>query len=166
MLIGDLIPVLSSSQWHAAPHRVHRGSTYLYSLMTVTGPEGTAWSCVRGGAGRVSKRLCTRGWQAWNQLLRAVGTAPVCQNTRSIGTMLSDMWSDFWEDLVRATSWTLLFLGTLQLRVFCDSNDQNGKHHVEALNVTKNQDFWRGKVHFTITTDAIAPTFHHQKCFP
>jgi len=30
----------------AAPHREQRGSS-----VTATGPEGTAWSCVRGGAG-------------------------------------------------------------------------------------------------------------------
>ena len=31
------------------PHRERRGSAELCSV-TATGPEGTAWSCVRGGA--------------------------------------------------------------------------------------------------------------------
>ena len=43
----------------AAPHRERRGGTELCSLVTVSGPEGTAWSCVRGGAFR--ERDCTRG---------------------------------------------------------------------------------------------------------
>ena len=34
----------------AAPHREQRDSSELCSLLTVTGPEGTAWSCVRGGS--------------------------------------------------------------------------------------------------------------------
>ena len=33
-----------------APHREQRGSAELGPLWTATGPEGTAWSCVRGGA--------------------------------------------------------------------------------------------------------------------
>ena len=42
----------------------------------MTGPEGTAWSCVRGGSVVVGDRFCTRGRWAWNELPRAVGTAP------------------------------------------------------------------------------------------
>ena len=34
----------------AGPHREQRGRAKLCSLGTVMGPEGTAWSCVRGGA--------------------------------------------------------------------------------------------------------------------
>jgi len=34
----------------AAPPWERRGSAELCSVLTETGPEGTAWSCVRGGA--------------------------------------------------------------------------------------------------------------------
>ena len=44
----------------AAPHRERRGSAEL-CCVTATGPEGTAWSCVRGGAVGVGDRVCTRG---------------------------------------------------------------------------------------------------------
>ena len=35
----------------AAPHREWKDSTELFSLVTVAGPEGIAWSCVRGRLG-------------------------------------------------------------------------------------------------------------------
>lgn len=50
-----------SSWWPAAPHGV---SNELCSLVTVTGPEGTAWGCVRGGSGWGLGRGSSpeRGW--------------------------------------------------------------------------------------------------------
>jgi len=37
------------------------------------------------------KMFCLRGWWAWNSLPRAVGTAPSCWSSRSVGTALSDI---------------------------------------------------------------------------
>jgi len=49
----------------------------LCSLVTVTGPKRTAWSCITRGSGwGLAKGSSPEGWWAWNRLLRAVGTAP------------------------------------------------------------------------------------------
>jgi len=45
--------------------------------VTATGPEGTAWSCARGGAaGGWGQGLFERLVEHWNRLPRAVGMAP------------------------------------------------------------------------------------------
>jgi len=64
--------------------------------VTAAGPEGMAWSCVRG----VEE---APGW-----------------------TTLPDIWSDFWMVLCGVMIWTeelhsMIFMGSLQLRIFCDS---------------------------------------------
>ena len=55
-----------------APHREWRAALSS-ALCDSNRPEGTAWSCIRGG---LRERLCPGGWWAWNRLPRAVGTAP------------------------------------------------------------------------------------------
>jgi len=54
----------------------------------------------------IRKRFFTRGRWARNRLPRALGTAPSCQSSRSIGKMLSDMEFDFWVVVCGARSWT------------------------------------------------------------
>jgi len=70
----------------AAPHRERRGSIELCSLVTETGPEGTAWSYVVSGEGQggVNKKVFTRGQWAWNRILRAVVKAMSCWSSRNI----------------------------------------------------------------------------------
>ena len=47
--------------------------------MTVTGPEGLAWSCVRGRVRLgVMKRFFTKGWWLWNWLPLAVRCQTLC----------------------------------------------------------------------------------------
>ena len=78
----------------AAPHRERRGSAEL-CCVTATGPEGMAWSCVRGGAGKGGRqRVCTRGQQAQNRLPRPVSMAPSYWSSRSIWTTLPELWFD------------------------------------------------------------------------
>ena len=56
----------------AAPYREWRGSAELCSL-TVTGPEGTAWSCVRGtAAGGEGKGLHQRAVGAGGSIQQEV----------------------------------------------------------------------------------------------
>jgi len=55
--------VAAVSQW------VWRGSADLCSLAMVTGPEGTAWSCSRGGFGGCEEKALHH---------RTVGTAQTC----------------------------------------------------------------------------------------
>ena len=43
----------------------------------------------------VRDRVYTRGQWAWNGLPRAVGTAPSCQSSRSVWTLLSDLRLNF-----------------------------------------------------------------------
>ena len=90
----------------AAPYREQRGSAELCSV-TARGPEGTAWSCVRGGATGGEGKVCTRGWWAWNGLPRAMGTALSCWSSRSVWTALSDIGFGFGMVLYGARSWTL-----------------------------------------------------------
>ena len=64
--------------------------------VTATGPEGTAWSCVRGGAaGGWGKGLHQKVVRPWSRLLRAAGMELSCWNLRSIWAMLSDTGFDF-----------------------------------------------------------------------
>jgi len=74
--------------------------------VTATGPEGTAWSCVRGGAVGVRDRVCTRGRWAWNGLPSAVGTAPSAGVQGAFQTTLSDIGFEFWVVLCAARGWT------------------------------------------------------------
>jgi len=72
---GGLMAACSSSQgvWASAE---------LCSQVTATGPEGIAWSCVRGGPGGVRNRFCTRGLWVQHQ---------ACWNSKSIWITLSNI---------------------------------------------------------------------------
>ena len=54
----------------------------------------------------IRERFFTRGWWAWNRLPRAVSVALSCWSSRSIRTMLSDVWFDFWVVQCGAGGWT------------------------------------------------------------
>ena len=65
------------------------------SLVTATGHKGMAWSWVREGqVGDWNEVLHQRGH--WHRLPRAEVTAPSCQSSRSVWTMLSDIPFEFW----------------------------------------------------------------------
>jgi len=85
--------------------RSRGASADLLSLVTVTGPKGTAWSCVTGGSGWIlGKGPSLRGWAGTKRMVRLPRRA--CQNSRNIWTMLSVTRSDFWMVLFGARSWT------------------------------------------------------------
>lgn len=64
--------------------------------MTATGPEGTAWSCVRGGAaGGEGKGLHQRA-VGMEQPAQGSGHGPHCQSSGSVWTALSDIGIGFW----------------------------------------------------------------------
>lgn len=54
----------------------------------------------------VRGRCCTRGRWTWTRLPRAVSTAPCCQSSRSIETLLSEIGFGFCVVLSGAGSWT------------------------------------------------------------
>ena len=54
----------------------------------------------------IRKWFFTRGWWAWNELLRVVGTAQSCLSSRSIWPILSDIEFGFEMVLCGARSWT------------------------------------------------------------
>ena len=51
-----------------------KGSTELCSLVTATGPKGTAWSCKGGSGWMLGKGPSPEGGQTWNRLL--IGHCP------------------------------------------------------------------------------------------
>ena len=85
-------------------HREKGGVVLLCSLGTATGPEGTAWSCVRGGIRGGRDRICTREWWAWNRLPGAAGTAPSAGVQGVFGHHYHRIW--FWMILHGTRSWT------------------------------------------------------------
>ena len=91
MLSPELIRLRGGLMAAAAPSQGAEGQRAGLLFVAVTGPEGTAWRDTL----YIRKKLFTRGWWAWNRLFRAEVTAPSCQNSRSIRTTLSDIWSDF-----------------------------------------------------------------------
>ena len=63
--------------------------------MTATGPEGTAWSCVRGGAaGGQGQGLLQRA-VGMEQNAQGCGHGPEQPEFRKLWTPLSDIGSDF-----------------------------------------------------------------------
>jgi len=83
------------------------GGADFFSLVTAAGPEGTAWSCFRGGSDWVlGKGFHQRVAGPWHRCLRALGTAPGWWSSRSIWITLSGIWSEFWVILRGACSWT------------------------------------------------------------
>ena len=63
------------------------GSTELCSL-TAMGPEGTVWSCARGGSGGGQGKAVPQRALGMAQAARAAGTAPSCRSSGSAGTPL------------------------------------------------------------------------------
>ena len=59
--------------------------------MTATGPEGTAWSCVRGGAAGGEGKGLHQRVVGMEQPAQGSGHSPECQSSGSIGISLSDI---------------------------------------------------------------------------
>jgi len=59
--------------------------------VTETGPEGTAWSCVRGGAGGVWGQGLHQRAVGMEQAAAGCGHSPQCQSFGSVWTALSDI---------------------------------------------------------------------------
>jgi len=73
--------------------------------VTATGPEGTAWSCDRGGAaGGEGKGLHQRAGDM-ERAAQGCGHGPQCRSSWSIWILLSDIGFGFWVMLHRARSW-------------------------------------------------------------
>lgn len=107
------------------PHEGKRMGRHWSLCWPVTGLEGMAWSCIRGGFGWISgKDSSPRG-------CLGTGTASpgqwsqhqAWQNSRSVWTTFSGC--DSWDVTCRARSWIWLSLVILmdpfQLSIFCDS---------------------------------------------
>ena len=58
--------------------------------------QGNGMELCQEGRWGARERLCPRGWWAWNNLPKVVGTVLSCQTSGSIGTMLSDIGFEFW----------------------------------------------------------------------
>jgi len=63
--------------------------------VTATGPEGTAWSCVRGGQLGFRKRVLHQRAVGMERAAQGSGHGPKCWSSRSVWTMLSGIGSDF-----------------------------------------------------------------------
>ena len=74
--------------------------------MTATGPEGTAWSCVRGGAAGDEGKGLHQRVVGMEQPAQGSGHGPKCRISRGAGTPLSDMGSYFGVVLCGARGWT------------------------------------------------------------
>ena len=59
--------------------------------MTATGPEGTAWSCVRGGTGGGEGQVVHQRAVGTERAAQGSGHGPSCQSSGSVWTMLSDI---------------------------------------------------------------------------
>jgi len=82
---------------------------------TKRGPEGTAWSCVRGESGKGP----APGAGGMAQLHRAVGTAPSCWSSGSSGTPLSAVGFGFGCPNVGPRVDSKIPVGPFQLGIFC-----------------------------------------------
>ena len=63
--------------------------------MTATGPEGTAWSCARGGAAGGEGQGLHQRAVAMERAAQGCGHGPECSSSRDTGTPLSDVGFDF-----------------------------------------------------------------------
>ena len=105
--------VLSTEQrsWGEASWRLQLltrsgGQRWALLCVTATGPEGTAWSCVRGGA--------AGGWGkgavGMERAAQGSGHGPKCRSSRRVWTGLLDrllhIHSDLWVVLCKARGWT------------------------------------------------------------
>ena len=62
--------------------------------MAVTGPEGMAWSCVRGGAAGGWGQGLHRRAVGMERAAQGCGHGPECRSSRSVWTALSDIGFD------------------------------------------------------------------------
>ena len=83
-LKGGLMVTYSSSQG---------GSADLCSLVTVTGPEGMAWSCIRGGS---SWGLGEGSSPEGSQALQEAPHGPKLTDFKKHVDNISEIWFDFW----------------------------------------------------------------------
>ena len=84
-----------------------RGSTELCSLVAGTGPEGTAWGCVRGGlCWGLGKGSSPKDVQALEQTAQGCGQGLKRWSPRSIWTTFSDTGFEFCVVLRGARGWT------------------------------------------------------------
>lgn len=67
----------------------------------------------------LEKGSSLRGRRAWNRLLRAVGTGPSCQSSKTVWTTLTDIRFELWMVLCRARSRPPV--GPFQLKILYDS---------------------------------------------
>jgi len=96
---------------HSAPQLLQKGKkgagTDLCSLVTAMGPEGMAWSCVRGGSGWVvGKSSSPERGRAPEQAPQGSEHGYKCLSSSSIWAMLSDIRSEFGVVLYAARHWT------------------------------------------------------------
>ena len=80
-------------------------STELCSLVTEPGPEGTAWSCVRGGAAGGQGRVLHQRAVGMEQAAQSSGHGTELLEFKKIWTTLSEVRFDFWVVLCGAKSW-------------------------------------------------------------
>ena len=124
-------PWVCSAQSRGAEGRRHGGCSssqgtegqhWALLSVTATGPEGTAWSCVRGGAaGDQEKFIHQSVVGPWNKLLRAVVMTPNCQSSRTIWRMVSKQRVGIWDHPVWSQELDLMILmGPFQLSIFYD----------------------------------------------
>jgi len=74
--------------------------------VTATGPEGTAWSCVRGGAAGGEGQGLHQRVVGLERAAQGSGHGPKCRGSRSVRTMLSDTGFGFWQVLCGDRGWT------------------------------------------------------------
>ena len=96
-LVGGLMEACSSSQGA-------KGQRWALLCVTATGPEGTAWSCVRGGRWGWGKGSAPHGG-GHGTGAQGCGRGPQCWRSRGVRTVLSDTWSDFLVVFCEAWSW-------------------------------------------------------------
>lgn len=77
---------------------MQRDSAELCSHMTVTVPKGgMTRSCIGEGQVKVRERFFTEGVVGyWNRIPREAVTAPTWRSSRTVWTVLLEIWFDFW----------------------------------------------------------------------
>ena len=92
----------SGSVAAAAPHKERKGSTELCSLVVATGPEETAWSCIRA----LGKESLPVGDWALEQSPQCSGLGPKPAGVQEVFEEHSEIQFEFWVVLCGVRSWT------------------------------------------------------------
>ena len=105
----------------AAPHRERRGSAEL--SVTATGPEGTAWSCVRGGAAGRQETVLPQRAVGMEQAARGSGhSSKLLEYKKHLVSTLRRR-VRFWGGAVWNQELnSAILVGPFQLGIFSDSN--------------------------------------------